>query len=361
LQEITTLSDHRSRVVNQLLEFMESHDPSLVELGWRPFFDTQVSDDEDMRCLPVRVMSVHRGQIAVAGAGPERMIPPHLADTQTEEDHPTVGDWLLVDRETFEPVRILTRASLFKRRAPGKDRRLQLIAANVDTVFIVASCNQDFNVARLERYLVLAREVGVNPVVVLTKIDLTDTPEEFAELARELQPGLLVTAVNARDPASVASLAKWCGKGETVALLGSSGVGKSTLVNTLRGSDSLATQAVREADGKGRHTTTVREMHRLDQGGWLLDTPGMRELQLSDAASGLAEVFDDILVLAERCRFSNCAHDAEPDCAVREAMASGTLAPARLDRWRGLVAEDALNSLGMVERRTGSRQHGKKR
>ena len=161
----------------------------------------------------------------------------------------------------------------------------------MDTLFIVASCNQDFNVPRLERYLVLAREVGVQPVVVLTKIDLTDAPERFRDAARELQPGLQVEMVNARDPESVAPLAARCGRGETVALLGSSGVGKSTLVNTLRGSDSIATQAVREHDGKGRHTTTVRELHRLDRGGWLLDTPGMREFQISDAATGLAEVF----------------------------------------------------------------------
>lgn len=340
--------------------FMELLNPGLIELGWRPFFDTQLSKDETEQCQPVRVTAVHRGKIAVAGAGSERLIPPHLPGIHSEEDHPAAGDWLLVHRESFEPVRVLDRASLFRRHAPGKGRRVQLVAANVDTLFIVASCNQDFSIARLERYLVLAREAGVNPIVVLTKIDLTDTAETFAEAARGLQPGLVVAAVNARDPGSVASLAAWCGKGQTVALLGSSGVGKSTLINTLRGSDSLATQAVREADGTGRHTTTVRAMHRLDQGGWLLDTPGMRELQLSDAAFGLAEVFEDIVTLAQRCRFSNCAHEAEPDCAVRGAMANGTLMPARLERWRGLVAEDALNTLNMAERRTRPSQTGRK-
>ena len=189
----------------------------------------------------------------------------------------------------------------------------------------------------------LAREVGVNPVVVLTKTDLADDPETFAAAARAIEPGLRVEAVNGRDPASVARLSAWCGKGETVALLGSSGVGKSTLVNSLRGSDSIATQAIRAHDGTGRHTTTVREMHRLDGGGWLLDTPGMRELQLSDAATGISEVFDDFIVVAQDCRFSDCAHGVEPGCAVRAAIAEGKLTTERFDRWRKLAAEDNVN------------------
>lgn len=331
----------------------------LDELGWRPFFSEQVSADEASECYPVRVMAVHRGKIAVAGARSEQLIPPHITNSGVDDDHPTVGDWLLLDGVTQLPTRILGRASLFKRRAPGHGRKEQLIAANVDTLFIVASCNQDFSVPRLERYLVLARETGVHPVVVLTKADLTDTPETFATAARDLQPGLLVQIVNGRDPDSVACLAAWCGKGDTVALLGSSGVGKSTLVNTLRGSNSIATQAVRKADGTGRHTTTVREMHRLDHGGWLLDTPGMRELQLSDVATGLTDVFDDIVTTAQGCRFSNCAHRAEPGCAVQAAIAEGTLDSDRLDRWRGLAAEETFNSASLSERRALERIYGK--
>jgi len=335
---------------------MEAVTQTLAELGWRPFFSEQLSGDEGDRCLPARVMAVHRGKIAVAGAGWTGMVSPHLAGASASENHPTVGDWVLIDGETREPTRVLRRANLFKRRAPGNDRRSQLIAANVDTLFIVASCNQDFSAARLERYLILAREVGVDPVVVLTKTDLTDTPDVFAEAARALQPDLRVQPVNARDPASVAGLARYCGKGQTVALLGSSGVGKSTLVNTLRGSDSIATQAIRKADGTGRHTTTVREMHRLNQGGWLLDTPGMRELQLSDAAAGLAEVFDDIVAAARRCRFSDCAHKAEPGCAIQAAVADGTLSTARLDRWRRLAEEESVNSATLAQRRGQGRR-----
>ena len=320
---------------------MTSSDQTLEDLGWRDWFNDQVSADEAEQCHPVRVMAVHRGQIAVAGAGTHGLIAPNIPGAGPEGDHPTVGDWLLIDAATQLPVRVLQRMNLFKRRAPGDPRKEQMIAANVDTLFVVASCNQDFSVARLERYLVLAREVGVNPVVVLTKTDLTDTPEDFAAAARAIEPGLRVETVNGRDPASVAGLASWCGPGQTVALLGSSGVGKSTLVNTLRGSDSIATQPIRAADATGRHTTTVREMHRLSGGGWLLDTPGMRELQLSDAAIGIAELFDDFVLTAQDCRFSNCAHGGEPGCAIRAAIATGTLTTDRFDRWRKLAAEDS--------------------
>ncbi len=319
---------------------MTSTSETLEELGWRPWFSEQVTDAEARQCQPVRVMAVHRGQIDVAGAGVQASISPYIQGAAPSDDHPTVGDWLLVDRGSLQAVRVLGRINLFKRRSPGDPRKEQMIAANVDTLFIVASCNQDFSVARLERYLVLAHEVGVDPVIVLTKTDLTDTPETFAAAARAIEPGLRVETVNGRDPASVARLAAWCGEGETVALLGSSGVGKSTLVNTLRGSDSIATQAIRPGDDTGRHTTTAREMHRLDRGGWLLDTPGMRELQLSDAAAGISEVFDDFILMAQQCRFSNCAHGAEPGCAVRAAIAEGTLTSQRFDRWRKLAAEE---------------------
>jgi ribosome biogenesis GTPase len=334
---------------------MDATDLTLAELGWRPFFSDQVCAQEQDACEVVRVMSVHRGMVTVAGERLEESISSLLAESTGPEDRPTVGDWLLIDREDRRVVRILTRLNLFKRPAPGDERRIQLIAANVDTLFIVTSCNQDFNIARLERYLVLAREVGVHPVVVLTKIDLTDAPDRFSEAARALQPGLEIEQVNGRDFASVNHLAARCGPGETVALVGSSGVGKSTLINTLRRSDSIATQSVREADGKGRHTTTVREMHRLSDGpesGWLLDTPGMRELELADANAGIAEVFDDIAALELECRFTNCTHEAQPGCAVEAAIAQGTLTRDRVARWRKLSDEDTVNTDKAATRRT---------
>lgn len=330
---------------------MEMPNPQLAELGWRPFFAQQVPASEWQSSCPVRVMAVHRGEIVVAGRDIARQISSQIPGSSGEEDRPAVGDWLLIDRVSYDPVRLLNRVSLFKRRAPGGDHRLQLVAANVDTVLIVTSCNQDFNPARLERYLVLAREAGVTPVVVLTKIDLASSVQPFVDAAVALQPGLRVEAVNAHDRADSARLAALCGPGETVALLGSSGVGKSTLVNTMRGIDSIATQAVRENDGKGRHTTRSRALHRLPSGGWLLDTPGMREFQIVEARDGLAEVFDDIVALTLMCRFTNCEHRTEPGCAILAALQQGTLTADRLERWRKLGAEDDSNTAGLAQRR----------
>ena len=269
----------------------------------------------------------------------------------------TVGDWLLLDRG-HRPLRRLERKSLFKRRAAGGESRIQLIAANVDTLFVVSSCNADFNPPRLERYLALAREADVTPVVVLTKADQAEAPGDYARTAARLLPGQLVETVDARDSARIACLEAWCGHGQTVALVGSSGVGKSTLVNTLAGV-ALATREVRADDQKGRHTTTGRALHRLPAGGWLLDTPGMRELALTDVKDGLDEVFADVVALADNCRFADCRHDGEPGCAVRAAIEAGTLKPERLRRHRKLVAEEARNSENLAERLARDRAFGK--
>ena len=344
---------------------MEAFDPTLVQLGWRSFFSEQVSSEQSHTCQPVRVMSVHRGRVSVSGEGFDGSISSSLPGRGGAEDRPTVGDWLLMDRGTRSPVRILDRTSLLKRPAPSDDRRVQLIAANVDTLFIVTSCDHDFNVARIERYLVLTREVGVRPVLVLTKADLSPTPERLASAARALQSELRVELVDGRDLTSAARLAGYCRPGETAALVGSSGVGKSTLVNTLKGSDSIATQTVREGDGKGRHTTTVREMHRLaggtNGGGWLVDTPGMRELQMSEVSSGVTDVFDNVTAVALECRFANCTHADEPGCAIHAAMVEGDLDPTRVERWRKLAHEDAVNSGAAAVRRSRRRKAGNRR
>jgi ribosome biogenesis GTPase / thiamine phosphate phosphatase len=329
--------------------------PDLADLGWSSFYQSQL-DPEALSALPVRVMAVHRGGLDVAGPDIATRIAPFI--DPADEGAATVGDWLLLDRATHRPLRRLARKSLFKRKAAGLTSHVQLIAANVDTLLVVSSCNQDFNLARLERYLALAREADVTPVVVLTKADLADAPGDFARRAARLMPGLLVETVDARDPASTACLEVWCGRGQTVALLGSSGVGKSTLVNTLAGT-AIATQEARADDDRGRHTTTGRALHRLPAGGWLLDTPGMRELQLTDVEDGLDDLFADIVMLARSCRFADCRHESEPGCAVQAAIAAGRLEPERLRRQRKLAAEEARNSESLAERLARDRSFGR--
>ncbi len=339
---------------------MTSQSLDLAELGWNRFFASQLSTEDLTSLLPVRVVAVHRDKLHVLGAGLDTLIEPFFATTPGDKaTAATAGDWLLVCRETLRPLRLLNRASVFKRRAAGTGSQVQLIGANVDTLFVVTSCNQDFNVPRLERYLSLASDAGVVPVVVLTKSDLAADATEFAQKAAALMPGLLVETIDARDRASVARLLPWCAPGQTVALLGSSGVGKSTLINTLSGAGDIATQGVRVHDDKGRHTTTARRLHRLPSGGWMLDSPGMRELQLADVKDGIEEVFDDLVALAETCRFSDCGHATEPGCAVQAAIKSGTLEAARLARWQKLSAEEERNAESMGVRRERARSFGK--
>ena len=329
---------------------------ALADLGWSAFFQSQLDLDEIGVSLPVRVTAVHRDALEIAGAGGPTRFP--LAGSPTAGEA-TVGDWLLLDGRGEKVRRVLNRKSLFKRRAAGTGRSVQSIAANVDTLFVVSSCNQDFNPARLERYLALARESDVMPVVVLTKADTCAAPEDYRRRAEALLPGLLVETVDARDGGALDGLRIWCGKGQTVALLGSSGVGKSTLVNTLTGDAGLLTAAARADDDRGRHTTTGRALHRLADGGWLIDTPGMRELQMVDAAAGIDAVFQDIVDLAAGCRFADCGHDSEPGCAVQAAIAEGALDPGRLKRYRKLVSEERFNRESIAERRAREKAFGR--
>ena len=326
---------------------------SLSSLGWRPFFQSQVELDSDL--LPARVLNVHRGRIEVADTSGRRMLE---LTGRAAELAITVGDWVLLGAEGQVVHRCLDRFGLFQRRAAGTGGQIQLIAANVDTLFIVTSANRDFNVARLERYLAIAHDAGAFPVIVITKADTVDSTSEFVSAASTLSPGVLVEALDARRADDVDVLRPWCASGQTVALLGSSGVGKSTLVNTLTG-DHQATKDVREDDQRGRHTTTSRSMHRLPQGGWLVDTPGMRELQLVDVGSALDDVFAEVAALAKECRFSDCSHESEPGCSVRAAIDAGTLDADRLRRYRKLLREDRHNTETIAERRSRDKNFGK--
>ena len=323
----------------------------LQALGWQPFFAQQISVDELTTTPPVRVVEVHRNGLHVLGDSVDTVLPPR-ADV-------TVGDWLMPDPSQPRSSRVLERTSLIKRRAPGTDRQEQLIAANIDTAFIVTSCNQDFKVARLERYAALAFEARITPVFVLTKTDLVTDAQVYIDAARSVSESIEVVALDARGSAPKTELAAWCKPGKTVAFLGSSGVGKSTLANALLGSQSIETQTIREDDAKGRHTTTRRELHTIPNGSLILDTPGMRELQLTDAAEGINDLFSDIQELSALCRFNDCQHETEPGCAVLKAVEQGALDAVRLRRWRKLLAEDAFNSASLAERRSRDKAFGK--
>jgi ribosome biogenesis GTPase len=329
---------------------------NLAELGWDSFFVQQFANDNSSALIPVRIMNVQRSGLQVLGENIDARIQLSGSD---HELRATVGDWLLVDKQSHRTDRLLERKSLFKRRAPGSDRQEQYIAANVDTLFIVSSCNDDFNEARLERYLAIAREAQVMAVIVLTKADLADDPQEYVSKAARLAPALTVEAVNSLHREHLDCLQPWLTSGQTVALLGSSGVGKSTLTNTLLGQQQLATQGIRAGDAKGRHTTTSRSMHQLPGGAWLLDTRGMRELQLTDVKAGLDDVFAEISSLAGECKFADCVHEDEPGCAVNMAIESGEIEQARLVRWKKLVREEAHNSASMAERRSRDKGFGR--
>ncbi len=323
----------------------------LQSLGWQHFFAQQTSIETIAETPPVRVVEVHRNGLHVRGDRVDALIPPGPSAT--------VGDWLLYDADRPAASRVLQRKSLFKRRAPGTGRDVQLIAANVDTAFVVSSCNQDFNVARLERYIALAFEADVTPVVVLTKTDLCADISAYVAAAVAISDRVAVVALDATGAEPADKLADWCRPGQTVVFLGSSGVGKSTLINALCGADDIATGAIREDDAKGRHTTTRRQLHVTPQGCAVLDTPGMRELQLADAGQGIADVFADLADLAARCRFGDCSHETEPGCAILEALDKGTIDPSRLARWRKLAAEDRFNSATLAERRAKDKAFGR--
>jgi ribosome biogenesis GTPase len=333
------------------------NDPAaLADFGWSSHFQAQVTQEELRTAIPVRVTAVHRNGLDVTGPAGSWRVPQLRAD----DEQATIGDWLLIDPATAAPVRLLQRRSLFRRKAAGTVQRLQPIAANVDTLFVVSSCDDDFSVPRLERYLALARDAGVMPVVVLTKADLAQDTAPFVAAAARVMRGTVVECVDARLANEVRrATGGWCSRGQTVALAGSSGVGKSTLINSLLGHEQQPTAAVRASDNTGRHTTTTRSLHRLPGGGWLIDTPGMRELQLADAAEGIGDVFADILEIARECRFHNCRHQGEPGCSVAAAVADGRLDPGRVERMLRLVNEDQRNSEAIWERRSRERRFGR--
>ncbi len=336
---------------------------NLPELGWDHFFQSQLSLDALSTQLPFRVTAVHRNLIECVGLDHEQQpqtlqLSTHHWRQQEADQQPTVGDWITVDLQ-LQPVALLERQSLIKRRSAGRESSVQLIAANINTLFVVTSCNDDFNLNRIERYLAIAAEAEIHCVLILTKIDLCEDYSELVTALARSHPDLPIEAVNATDNACVEGIKQWIGSGQTIALLGSSGVGKSTLANSLLGDDLQATHDIREADSKGRHTTTSRSLHLLQDGGLLMDTPGMRELQIVDSEAGIKTVFSEIEQLAQYCRFHDCQHQSEPGCAVIKAANSGQLEQRLVDNYHKLLSEQARNNESLAERRQSDKNLGK--
>jgi len=258
-------------------------------------------------------------------------------------DLPAVGDWVAIRaRPESERViihAILPRRSSFMRKTAGARTEEQIVGANIDTVFLITSLNQDFSLRRLERYLMVAWESGANPIIVLSKSDLCERVADAINEVKAIARGVPIHAISVITGSGLHDIAQYFKHGQTVALLGSSGVGKSTLINHLTGFDHLKVQTVREFDDRGKHTTTHRELVLLPGGGLVLDTPGMRELQLWDGDVSLPVVFDDIESLAEQCFFSDCRHEGEPQCAVQEALVAGTIDTRRYESYGKLQKE----------------------
>jgi ribosome biogenesis GTPase len=319
---------------------------TLEELGW--------TDREAAAFAPYEAEGLRPARVALPYGATFRV---YLADAETladvsgrlrhearsRRDLPAVGDWVAVrwtvptDRATIHAI--LPRRSLFSRKVAGETTVEQIVAANVDTAFLVAGLDHDFNLRRLERYLAMAWTSGAQPVVLLNKADLADDLEAQRADVAAISPGVPIHVISSRFGSGLEELEPYLQPGRTIALLGSSGVGKSTLINRLLGEDRQRTREVRASDQRGRHTTTHRELVRLPGGAMLIDTPGMRELQLWDADTGVQETFDDITALAPECHFADCRHDTEPRCAVKAAVADGRIPAERLENYIKLQRE----------------------
>jgi ribosome biogenesis GTPase len=321
---------------------------SIETLGWNGGWNERFESHRSAGLEPGRIAGQDRERYDVLdgrGACVAEVAGRFRHEARGPEEYPAVGDWVAMrPREHDGPrtiVAVLPRRTAFVRKQAGRETVAQVVAANVETVFVVTALDGDFNLRRVERYLATVWDGGATPVVVLNKADLAEDVTSRVAEVDAVAPGVDVVAVSATESWGLERLAPWLSPGHTVALLGSSGVGKSTLVNALRGDDRQRTGPVREWDSRGRHTTTRRELLSLPGGAWLIDTPGIKELQLWVDEGSVEQSFPDIAELAARCRFRDCRHREEPGCAVRTALAEGTLPQERFASWNKLQREAA--------------------
>jgi len=319
----------------------------LADLGWDDYFARNFDRLQDSGLIPARIAEEHRNSYSVltgSGSFSARVSGRFRHETPDYGDYPSVGDWVAItvrpQEEKATIHHLLPRKSKFSRTAvlAGKTEE-QVLVANVDTVFLVSGLDGDFNLRRIERYVTIAWDSGSRPVVVLNKSDLCEDVGTLVEQVEATVPGVAVCAISAVENEGIDCLTPFLAPGSTVAFLGSSGVGKSTIINCLLGENRLKTSAVRESDSKGVHTTTRRELLLLPTGAIVIDTPGMREIQIWSDESGMDRLFGDIDELALQCRFSDCSHLTEPGCAIQQAIADGDLDAKRLQNYQKLQKE----------------------
>lgn len=341
---------------------------NLEELGFDNWFQEKIDSSKSNDYKIARVIAVNKDSYIIKNGKNDvlaEITGKLMFSADSPLDYPTVGDWVYaqyLDGESFAVIHeILPRKSILKRKTPGKKIDFQLIAANIDTVFIIQSLDSDYNLRRLERYLVMINESNIHPVVLLSKSDLLSPGERKKKISEihSVMPAIQIVAFSNINNYGLDRVKILLKSGETFCLLGSSGVGKTTLLNSLLDKALYETQAVREKDGKGRHTTNYRQLINLKNGAMVIDTPGMRELGNIGVESGLNETFDEIAELSSQCRYNDCSHTGENGCAVLAALKNGKISQKRYQNYIKMYKESIYNEMSYLEKRNKDKQFGK--